>query len=313
MPQEVGAVFDSESHRLFAPLILLSGGLPDLSRGSKEKRQARRRQQFEQINMSPALPEEPSAVSEARRWAKFLGIPERHQRKIVIATVAGILVVGVIGFWSHLRPPVAWTYHQLPFVARIDKMSSALNDKRTGLPAIADKLDRFQKQLIATDSFLIGKYPEFGSVILKDAELSARQGDMSNAAALLQMVAAGLSDAPIENAPSAGFFPTALETLDRVEAASSNPDLAFLAFRTRIALAVYNSRLQPLPQLPTNRPLNTSGTIVATAAAFSLRGRRVNWIGPPGGDFFRLPLTPIPGALSITLADMTLVEVASEF
>jgi hypothetical protein len=287
--------------------------LADLSGSSKDRRKATRQRTQGQVADVPAKVTssediaEPEEIAKVKSWLHFLKIPGRFHR-IPIALVVVVLLAGFafIG-WGWLRPPIAWTYHQLPFIVKINKMDSALNDKRAGLPAIADKLDRSQKQLIAIESFLTAKFPEFGNVLLKDAENAARNGDMSNAAVLLQMVATGLSDAPIETAPSAKFFPAALETLDRVEGASSNPELALLAFRTRVALAVYNSRLQPQPQLPTNRPLNISGTLVTAAEAFSLKGRQINWMGHAGGEFFRLPRAPEAGALSATLADMTLV------
>ena len=78
-----------------------------------------------------------------------------------------------------------------------------------------------------------------------------------------------------------------------------------LAFQTRIALAVYSSRLQPEPQLPTNRPLEVWEPLLLRRGTFSLQGRKEIFHGL-FENMFVPSRPPQPGVLSDTLADMQL-------
>jgi hypothetical protein len=250
--------------------------------------------------------DDPGSVGEVRKLLAYFNIPSVLHGPIIYFVAIGSALALMYAAWNPLSAPISSAYERIPFVRQIQKVDSEINDAKTGLPAISHGLDRSRAQLNNVTAFLVAKYPEFGNLILEDAEKAARNGNMNESAALLQMVASALGNTSVE--PREGFFTTALETLNKIQRSSKNSDLVWLAFKTRIALAIYNSRLQPQPQIPTNRPLSISGTIVAKQSTpFSLKGRQVNWNGPSGGEFFTPSTVSEPGVVFGFLSDMTLM------
>jgi len=297
--------FDSLQDRLYPPLTLLSGGLPDLSRASKERRRERQRQESTRpADATGKSEEEPAVVAETRKWFNFLRIPQKLRTPIIVFVVVIVLVGFIYIAWTPIRPMCVWAYHQIPFVVKIDRLDKELSDPKTGLSAIATNIGRSQTQLTKVTAFLVAKYPEFGNLILRDADTSARNGDMQEAGRLLTVVTEALESTSVPINHPEEFFPTALESLTKIERTTSNPDVAMLAFQTRIALAVYRSRLQPEPELPTNRPLEMPKPLPLNGSTFSFQGRKV--IFHHFGEMFIPSHAPKPGILSDTLADATL-------
>ena len=86
-------------------------------------------------------------MAETRRWLDFLGIPQTLRRSIIVFVVVIALVAFVYFVWAPIRPMFAWTYHQVPFIAKINRIDEQLNDPKSGLSAIATNVGRSQIQL----------------------------------------------------------------------------------------------------------------------------------------------------------------------
>lgn len=157
----------------------------------------------------------------------------------VIAAI-GLIVIPLYAGWRYLRKSTLMLY----------RVSNAIDDPDTGLKAIARDSARSRAQLSAIDTFLAGKFPEFGALVkILEAEKAADDGDFSETTDLLKKARALFSDAQDHklDAPP-DIFDSAIENLGRIEKArpgAAGPVLNDL----RVLLANYRSTLEPAPDL----------------------------------------------------------------
>src|SRR6266446_5670608 len=128
-----------------------------------------------------------------------------------------------------------------------------IDDPHSGLKAIARDSARSRAQLSAIDTFVAGKFPEFGALSkILEAQKAADDGDFSRTADLLKKARALFSDAQDRKvSASADIFASAIESLHEIE--NSTPEAAKAAGPVindlRVLLANYRSSLQTAPDL----------------------------------------------------------------
>ncbi len=310
--------FDSSKERLYPRLVLLSGGLADLSGNSRQRRN-NARNRGEAGSPSADSPETsndsaveyPAALRETQSWLNHLNVPRRFQSPIIrivgVIALIGIFYVG----WGIVSSILKWSYHKVPFVATMDRMQSELEDKNTGLVAIANAFQKSQRQIDRIDSFLVGKYPEFTNLILSDAKDAALNGNDAQAIDLLRIVrAAWDKDRASDAAPSSESISTALESHNAIDQTTKNLALIRNAFEARVSLAVYSSHFRKV-ELPANllgKPvINISKTVqIPCPTDTPFAGNQIDWIGPQNsGDFFAIAFPTSPSDISQVIENVS--------
>jgi hypothetical protein len=220
------------------------------------------------------------------------GIVARFFRALGVPPWGYVFAVATVAVATFLYSHIGTVESNL--TNRLDNASTISNDINT-------RLSRVEGQL----SVLIGRsYLAEAEKEVKGANLATASKQLASAVGLFtQAMNSGI-------AVPADFFSTALDSVDRIESASSDPTLQEAAFKARMALALYSSRLRPLPSLPTNRPLTVKGTVNLTpdnGATFS--GRLIIWTGSsPPKDFFKPPFSTIVARASSTLTDVAMKD-----
>ena len=202
-------------------------------------------------SLRSTMPPEPTAVTTSaptavREFHKLLArcrIPTSLHPALTVIVAISFIVTPLYAGWRYLR-----TSRQLMY-----RVSKAIDDPHTGLKAIARDSARAQAQLSAIDSFLAGKFPEFGALFkILEAQLAADDGDFSSADELLKKSRALFSDAEDRkvHAPPE-IFTSAIENLNAIE--KTTPKAAEAARPVindlRVLLANYRSALEPAPNL----------------------------------------------------------------
>lgn len=238
--------FDSSGSHLYAHLTLLPGGVRHLSHGSRERRRKQIGQQ--QTAANTLIQDDPGSIGEFRKLLRYLKIPSVFHRLIIFFVAIGTALAILYAAWAPISGMVSSVYGRIPFVVQIQKLDKEINDSKTGLPAIADRLDRSRAQLQNVTAFLVAKYPEFGALILSDARKAAEKGDIPEALTFLRLANDGFQRAQAHKTTAPPeFFATATRTLSNIP--SEADVLQSQIHDVRIALANYSSALRSVPNL----------------------------------------------------------------
>lgn len=129
-----------------------------------------------------------------------------------------VLIVLQVAFGG-IGPPLRWAYLRLPVVSDLKRLENQINDKKTGLPALSENERKSRLQLEYVMSFLAGKFPEFSSQALKDAQSAAQKGDIPNAVQLLKTATTAVRNLKAQKMEApASFFSNAIDILSKIGA-----------------------------------------------------------------------------------------------
>ncbi len=271
--------FDSTESELYARLTIVSRGLRDLSGNSKQRRQARHKVAdnagYRKEEVEPKKEDNaPAAVYEATKLLDYWKVPNFLKKPITVLVALALLWVLLHEAWNPASSVLLPLYDHLPVIVDLHKLDRELNDPKTGLSAIANNVSASQKQLSNVTSFLVGKFPEFNSLILKEAEKASLDRNNVLAADLLNSTATAWEAAAAQRVVEpVGFFSSAIDTLNRIE--TDNTKLGQDVHIVRLALADYRSSLQSAPAPPTGPPTRSPTLISNMTFRLSAHGSLV--------------------------------------